>query len=443
MAITQTFNETYEELFTRPVRRYNHLLGGRGRGGSYTGTDYYLFLITQPHYFRGYIMRNIFGDIRESLYRDLKDRIEDNETIDAADFHFNDSAMTCVYLPNGNTIISKGFKKSDSKRTAKLKSIAGATHVMIEEADEIEEEDFMQLDDSLRTIKSPIQIILIYNPPHKSHWIWRRWFTLETVSEIIPDEDNKPLQIYQPVPIISDSCLAIFSTYLDNIQNIDSTTVTNFESYKILKPEYYANVIRGYVLEGVRGRIYRNWKEITDKEFDDFDGVISYGGDFGFNDPFVLIKIKTKGNIVYLRELIHERGMVNSAIIEKFASLGIKKFEQVWMDSEDPKSITELQLAGYNIKPASKPPGSKLFGIKTLKEKKIYYTSRSINLKLAYESYAWLLNQHKEATDEPAHKFSHIPDAIRYGVLGGMYPQGLVIHTGKKVVTNGRTIDSM
>lgn len=70
------FAELYEPLFHTKAR-YIDLWGGRGRGGSFTGTQYFLHLITQPEYFRGYLMREIAGDVRESLWRDFKDRIDE------------------------------------------------------------------------------------------------------------------------------------------------------------------------------------------------------------------------------------------------------------------------------------------------------------------------------------------------------------------------------
>lgn len=132
---------------------------------SFTGTQYALHLLTLPDYFRGYFMREIFSDIRESLWRDFKDRIEENESLEESDFDFNEGQMTVKYIPTGNMIISKGFKKSSGNRTAKLKSLAGATHVFIEEFDEISQSDFNQLDDSLRTVKGNIQVVRIFNPP--------------------------------------------------------------------------------------------------------------------------------------------------------------------------------------------------------------------------------------------------------------------------------------
>lgn len=70
------FNEIYEPVFSTD-KRYIDIWGGRGRGGSHFGTDYFLFMITQPRYFRGYFVRQVYADIRDSLFRDFKDRIED------------------------------------------------------------------------------------------------------------------------------------------------------------------------------------------------------------------------------------------------------------------------------------------------------------------------------------------------------------------------------
>ena len=74
--ITIEFNELFEPVFSTKAR-YIDIWGGRGRGGSHFATDYFLFLTTQPNYFRGYFMREVQGDIRGSLFRDFLDRIED------------------------------------------------------------------------------------------------------------------------------------------------------------------------------------------------------------------------------------------------------------------------------------------------------------------------------------------------------------------------------
>jgi len=97
-------------------------------------------------------------------------KIENQELTDE-DFAINEQMMSVVCLATGNEILTKGFRKSSGARTAKMKSLAGCTHCIIEEAEEVSEEDFMQLDDTLRTIKADLQIIMIFNPPPRDHWI--------------------------------------------------------------------------------------------------------------------------------------------------------------------------------------------------------------------------------------------------------------------------------
>src|SRR5688572_22831009 len=98
--IHQQFNHKFAPVFTTKAR-YIHLMGGRSRGGSHFGTDYFLHLVTQPKYFRGYLMRQVFGDIRESLWRDFNDRIQNNDTVDEKLFSFQDVSMTAQYIPTG------------------------------------------------------------------------------------------------------------------------------------------------------------------------------------------------------------------------------------------------------------------------------------------------------------------------------------------------------
>src|SRR6478609_2051658 len=169
------FLELYEPVFTTRAR-FVDIWGGRGGGRSYFGTEFFLFMIMQPAYFRGFLVRQHFATIRTSLWADIKDRLENNKTIDPSHFHIVDTRMHITYLPNGNTIGALGIHGNKSQ-TGKLKSLAGATHLLMEEADEIGENDFDQISVSLRTTKVPPMIIRLFNPPGKDHWWWKRNYT--------------------------------------------------------------------------------------------------------------------------------------------------------------------------------------------------------------------------------------------------------------------------
>lgn len=417
------FNEIYESVFTTD-KRYIDVWGGRGRGGSHFGTSYFLFLIMQPGYFRGYFLRNTFNDIRDSLYRDFLDRLKDNHTINEADFHINENEMRITYVPNGNMIMSKGAKK-DGTRSAKLKSLAGATHVLIEEADEIGEEDFDQLDLSLRTTKAQkIQIIKIFNPPHKEHWIWN-YYNLK-------ESDEKGY--FTATPKEKSNTLSIFGTYYDNLDFINSQTAEKFENFRNKKPEYYWTIVRGLISEGLRGRIYSGWETIRDEAFDKIDARSIWGLDFGTSSPAGIIECKIIKDNLYAREHNYV-GMTNKEIAIKLLQLGVTE-DMIIADSAEPLSIQKLRrgwepeeltalekqkypglLIGFNIYMAYKGPKSIAAGISKVRDLNVYYTESSTNLAYEYREYKWALDKNKNPTDDAEDDHNHLLDPLRYVVL--------------------------
>lgn len=430
--ITQEFSVLYAPLFTTKAR-YILLWGGRGRGGSYTATNYFTHLITSPKYFRGYLMREIFSDIRESLWRDFKDRIDENETLREIDFDLREHQMSATYKPTGNMLMSKGFKKSTSKRTAKLKSLAGATHVVIEEAEEISEEDFMQLDDTLRSVKADIQIILIFNPPPKKHWIWRKWFTL--IDAPVPG-------YFRAIPRRNPEVLSIFSTYEDNLENINPSTLRQWQDYAQTNPEHYYTIILGYISEGARGRIYRNWQQIAHMPnlYSKF-----YGLDWGFSgDPLALVECEAHNRQLFVDQKIYESGLTNDDIEKLMIARGVKKISPIVADSAQPKDIEDFRRRGWNIVGAQKGPGSKVSGINFIKQYQVFVTESSKEIWGEQEDYSYALDQYKNPTDDPIEKNDHAMDAINYAMDRVRKPAATrVITPGAQRSTNGRTNYSM
>lgn len=410
------FNYIYKDVFNTD-KRYIDILGGRGRGGSHFATEYALYLITRKEYFRGYFVRQVFSDIRDSLFRDFKDRIDENETINIGDFLIQENSMRITYIPTGNMIMSKGVAK-DGSRTAKMKSLAGATHVFIEESDELKEQDFDQLDLSLRTIKSDkVQIIRVFNPPFKKHWIWRDYNLID--SEI----DG----YYIPKCKSDSDILSVWSTYQSNLRNLQESTVKKFESFKETNPEHYYNQIKGLVPEGLKGRIYSNWRPITINEFNNIEARTIYCLDFGYSsDPNALVACKFVNDRVYARELLYLPGIGDHELCKKMKSLGITGDDLI---IADPGNGGDLRIANimsmheidhellFNIWPAIKGSGSVNVGITKLKESKVFMTEDSVNGWNEYREYKWALDAEKEPTNTPVDKNNHIMDAIRYGVL--------------------------
>jgi phage terminase large subunit len=418
-------NAKYKDLYTKRAR-YKDLWGGRGRGGSHTGTDYFLYLISKPDYFRGYMLRFIASDIRLSLYQGIKDRIRQNETYNFDDFAFNENQMSIRYIPTGNMILAKGVAK-DGGRTAAMKSLEGATHVLIEEADEIPEAEFDQMDLSLRTMESQdIEIIRIFNPPSKKHWIWRDY----VLEDFLVPIHGVNQTFYMAKPKVGSGILSIFGTYYDNIQNIHPTTITKFESFKLTNPEYYWTVIRGFITDGARGRIYSGWKFIAAEDFEALELPYIYALDFGYSiDPNALIKIKYQDDKRYCRELIYDTNQNNVMLATRMRDVGVSATDLVIADMGNGGDlrIAELRrgypnVQGYpnlrfNIMPTIKGQGSINFGINRVKTCQNYITEDSLNFANEYREYKWALDANKNPTDRPIDTDNHCMDARRYAEL--------------------------
>lgn len=428
------FNHIYASIFSTE-KRYIDIWGGRARGGSYFGTDYFLYLMTQPYYFRGYFIRQTFNDIKDSLFQDIKDRIEDNQTLDIEDFKINEANYSLLYKPTGNKILSKGVT-GDGKRTAKLKSLAGATHILIEEADEVGESEFNQMDLSLRTIKAEkIQIIRIFNPPSKSHWIWKSY----NLSDIEVKIDGKNVNYCKAEPKTESDILSIWSTYEDNLKNVQESTIFKLEAFKETDPDYYYTIVKGLISDGFKGRIYSGWNIITNKCYNDLIySTRVYVIDFGYSeDPNAIIEVKSDGQYRYIKELLYETGLDNLELAKKMHNIGIRKNDLI---IGDPGNGGDLRMAelrrGFknidnypdlkftNIRPAIKGKNSINFGIGKVKSisKTLFMTESSSNGWSEYGLYKWALDADKNPTDTPVDKNNHIMDCIRYHELSkGVY----------------------
>jgi phage terminase large subunit len=400
----QKANEVYKNLFLNN-KRYYILMGGRSAGRSYVASQFVSSHLISPLYFRCGAMRYILSDVRTSIFQEVLDRFDEQEVNDP-NLIIRD--LEIDYL--SNSVKGLGFRKSSGDQKAKLKSLANYTCIVIEEADEIDEDSFLKLDDTLRTKKADIKIILLLNPPDKNHWIIKKWFNLvdcgvEGFYKAELKESEKHNTEF------------IFTTFRDNQKNLNKTTIENFLRYKETRPDHYWNMIEGLVPSGKRGVIFKTWQPMTVKEYDDLPYNVFYGQDFGFtNDPATLIEIKMHNDNIYLRRIVYEVGLLNKSLSDKMKQLGISTSKEIIADSAEPKSIAEMKSYGWHILPADKGADSVRSGVNLLLGKNIYYTEDSTEIATEIQNYTWALDKNKEPTNEPIDDWNHCIDAIRYAV---------------------------
>ncbi len=412
MELNQEVNKEFGPLFATR-KHYAILMGGRGAGRSTVASQFANAKLTSTDYFRCAIMRLVLGDIRNSIYREITDRAEENGILESLDV--NDSQMVIKY--GTNSINAVGFKKSSGQQKAKLKSLANYNCIIVEEADEIEEADFMQLDDSLRTLKGDILIILLLNPPAKDHWIIKRWFKL------LPSGVK---DFY--IPELKDGTedtLFIHTNWESNRKNISPEVAARYEKYKETKPDHYWNMVKGYVPETVKGKIYSGWQQIDDVPFE--ARLERYGLDFGYtNDPSAVVAVYYYNGGYILDEILFAPEMSNEDIanVIKLSPKGI-----VIADSAEPKSIDEMRKYGLVVLPASKGPGSVNQGIQYVQKQNISVTKRSANIWDEYCNYAWLVDKEDNTLNEPKPGYDHSLDAARYAIASIKNPDQVAAHT--------------
>lgn len=411
------FLKTYEPIFNSDAR-YIDIWGGRGRGGSHFVTDYFLFKMLSLRYFRGFFMRSVFHDIRLSLYQDFKDRVEEKNLESL--FHFNDVEMKISCKINQNTINSKGFKKSSGNQTAKLKSLAGATDIIIEECEEVNEDEFNTLDVSIRTVKSSLHVFRVWNPPDQNHWLIKNYYNLIPV----PDLEG----YFTAIPKGVENHLSIFSTYHQNEHNLDDTFKKILEGYKITNPDFYYSNVKGYVSSGKKGRIFKDYKVIKELPTDERLYRVDFM-DFGYSpDPTVIGNLYI--NIERKRLYIHERHRgLNMSLeqIYRFAKSINEENHELICDNAEKRERYALLALGLNIFESQKTTERNysyrrsirdlmnMFEIFIIDDDSIIRDDDSSVLQ-EFQNHTWALDAHKMPTGKPIDGWDHSIDGVGYAL---------------------------
>lgn len=302
-------------------------------------------------------------------------------------FHLNQTDRTMIYKPTGSQFMFSGLDDVE-----KLKSIEGVTSIWVEEATELLQEDFEQLDLRLRGDFGCLkQIILTLNPISEQHWIKKIFFD-------DPIEDVFTLK----------------TTYLDN-SFIDDEYKMVMENKKKSNPRYY-NIYALGNWGTAEGLIFNNVTQrlIKEEEVADLDCI--QGLDFGYtNDPTAFnesyIDLKNKKLFVY--NGFYKKGMSNSAIATKLKDLKLHR-HLTTADSAEPKSIDSIHHKGVRIVGAKKGKDSINTGIDFLLEYEIVINAHLVEFMTEANNYSWLVDKNNKTTNKPVDDFNHFFDSLRY-----------------------------
>ena len=231
----RVFNKAFRYLINN-TKRYLVLYGGAGSGKSYFIGERYIYKLLNNKICNLLVVRNTGKSNRDSTYALFKQIIIKWKLTDY--FKFNESDLRIKSLLNDNEIIFAGLDDVE-----KLKSLTFSkgelTDIWIEEASEILEADFNQLDVRLRGKGTKKQIVISFNPIDINHWLKKRFI----------DRNDDNIEV-------------MHSTYKDN-DFLDDDYKKLLESYKDTD-EYYYNV---YCLGmwGVLGKTVFDARKISER----------------------------------------------------------------------------------------------------------------------------------------------------------------------------------
>ncbi len=371
--------------------RYFVITGGRGSGKSYSLNSFLLLLTYEV----GHVIlftRYTLTSANVSIIPEFIDKIESADL--SNDFYITKDEI--INLKTGSKILFKGIKTSSGTQTANLKSLAGVTTWVLDEAEELtDEETFEKIDFSIRTKGIQNRVILVLNPATKEHFIYKKFF------------EDKGIQ--SGSNLINGDTTYIHTTYLDNIENLSESFINQIENIKNRRPEKYKHQILGGWLDKAEGVIFNNWSIGKYEQV----GKSIFGQDFGFsNDPTTLIEcnIDASNKRIYINECFSLQALTTSQIYN--LNRQYVNDALIVADSAEPRLISELANLGLNIVPTIKGQGSVTYGISLLQDYDLIVTPESINLIKELNNYCWL----EKKSNTPIDKHNHLIDALRYAV---------------------------
>jgi len=220
----------YKPLFYYPPpSRYFLITGGRGSAKSFHASVFLVNLTYEPN---EVILFTRWTMVSASISI-IPEFIEKIELL-GLDNDFEITKTEIINIKTGSKILFRGIKTSQGTATANLKSIAGVTCFVLDEAEELVDEDiFDKIDLSIRAKNKYNRVIMLMNPSNKQHWIYKKWI-----------KTKRPNTSY------------IHTTYLDNITNLNPSFIQQAENVKEQNEARYKHLFLGEWIDEAEGILW-------------------------------------------------------------------------------------------------------------------------------------------------------------------------------------------
>jgi PBSX family phage terminase large subunit len=220
----------YKPLFVYPpTTRYFLITGGRGSAKSFH-TSVFLLNLTYEKNEVILFTRWTMVSANISIIPEFIEKIE----LLQLENDFDISKTEIVNKKTGSKILFRGIKTSQGTATANLKSIAGVTCWVLDEAEELVDENiFDKIDLSIRAKNKHNRVILLLNPTSKQHWIYQNCIAKKRANTTY-----------------------IHTTYLDNITNLNASFIDQAETTKKQNEPRYRHLFLGEWIDEAEGILW-------------------------------------------------------------------------------------------------------------------------------------------------------------------------------------------
>jgi phage terminase large subunit len=378
------------KLFDAPrgAVQYRCSRGGRGSGKSY---NFALMAAVWGYTetLRVLCGRDLQNSIKESFHAELKNAIASYPWLENA----YDVGVDYIRGKNGTEFLFKGLRHN----TKSIKSLAQIDLTIIEEAEDVAEESWLDLEAT------------VFRQPKSE--LWALWNPRRKLSPV----DKR---FVQSPP---DNCLIETVNYYDNPYFPTGLETLRLRQRELLDDATYRHIWEGSYLENSNAQVFNGKYEI--REFtptSEWQGAY-VGIDFGFSqDPSTAVKCWVHGDYLYIEHEAYKIGLELDDTADYFKSK-IPQIENYTAraDNARPESISYLKRHGLSrITGVKKWAGSVEDGIQFMRSfKAIVLHPRCTNAIEEFRSYSYKVDRLTgDVLPDLVDSNNHIVDAIRYAV---------------------------
>lgn len=413
--IAPVYMPLHEDIQTQQHQYYN-LPGGRGSGkSSFCALEIVNGIMQdQTGDSSAIVFRRTANTMRESVFSQIAWAID---VLDVGDlWRGSVSPMCWTYKPTGAQILFRGL--DDSSKLKSIKPRRGFFRfIWLEEFSELPGENFTRsVMQSVQRGGSAFTVFRSFNPPiNASNWA--------------------NVFIARPDP----RAITLHTSYLDiPAQWLGDDFILEAERLQEINEKAYQHEYLG-LATGSGGEVFPNItvREITDDEIKELQYIYA-GVDFGFSvDPAVFMRVAydQKHDTVYLLDEIYKKHLSNNELAAQITAKGYeytgqyenagyfggnevyKERQTIVCDSAEPKSINDLRNAGLKCIACQKYPGSVIYGVKWLQNRRIVIDpARTPNAHREFIGYEYMTTKDGEFLADVPDKDNHTIDAVRYAL---------------------------